>query len=484
MDPPGQPNEAPVASFTADQQVGSAPLGVTFDAGASNDPDGSIESYAWSFGDGSTGSGVTVEHVYDEPGLHTPTLTVTDNRGTRAVLSGSAITVNSPPGSGSNTIQGVVWHDTDASRDRGQDEAGVPSIPVFLDVDEDGERDAGEQVVFTDATGAYTLSGVEDGSHSVTQDLPIGWSNTAAAKVGPAPGATRAAAAGVSPAPGSTAAAVAIGPSPSAAASILPAASPPQPVIGGAVADEGEFPFQVALVFETTADNEDAFTCGGTLIAASWVLTAAHCVDERPAPLQVLVGTQDLRTGGQRVDVVHTLIYPAFNTNAFVSNDIALLELDGSFMIPRVEVMTQPKLALANPGVGATAVGWGRTSTSGSISPDLKKLQIEIISNDACMSILADDVTEATICAGMSGQQEGLCSGDSGGPLLVPDGDQWVQAGIVSFGIFTCILPEAFARVSALVDFVLQYVPSEPSMAVAVDLGGGETAGVEFGNFR
>lgn len=471
MDPTGQPNAPPVAAFTADQDRGTAPLTVSFDASASTDPDGSIASYMWSFGDGTTGSGADVEHVYQTPGLYTATLTVTDDRGARAMLSGGAIVVDSPPGSGTNTVSGFVWHDVDADGTRGAGEAGIHNLAVFLDLDDDGERDEGEPVVFTDETGGYVLAGVEDGSHSVAQDLPLGWTNTVAMQIGgPAtstsrhPWLTRDSA------------------EPDAASGA--AAAAPQGIIGGSLAAASEFPFQVALVFEPVADNEDAFTCGGTLIAGSWVVTAAHCVDQRPAPLQVLIGTNDLRSGGQRVDIARTIIYPAFNTNAFVANDIALLELDGFFMLPRVELMSAPKLALANPGTLATVIGWGRTSTSGAISPELKKLELEIISNDTCKTTLEDEVTDATICAGERGQPEGVCSGDSGGPLLVPGEDGWVQAGIVSFGIFTCVLPEAFARVSSLIDFVLRTVPTEPSLAVPVALGGGETVEVEFGNFR
>lgn len=56
-------------------------LTVDFDASESNDPDGEIVSYSWEFGDGSTGSGVTPSHTYDEPGTYTVTLTVEDNDG-------------------------------------------------------------------------------------------------------------------------------------------------------------------------------------------------------------------------------------------------------------------------------------------------------------------------------------------------------------------------------------------------------------------
>jgi len=54
---------------------------VYFDASASVDIDGSITSYVWSFGDGSTANGKVVSHVYNKPGVYTVTLVVTDNFG-------------------------------------------------------------------------------------------------------------------------------------------------------------------------------------------------------------------------------------------------------------------------------------------------------------------------------------------------------------------------------------------------------------------
>ncbi len=68
-------NQPPVASFT----VSCAGLTCSFDGGDSADPDGSITSYTWDFGDASGGSGVTTSHTYAGAGARTVRLTVTDN---------------------------------------------------------------------------------------------------------------------------------------------------------------------------------------------------------------------------------------------------------------------------------------------------------------------------------------------------------------------------------------------------------------------
>ncbi len=82
--PAASANQPPVAALTASPTFGAAPLSVAFDGGNSADPDGSIASYAWNFGDGATAAGVTANHTYATAGTYTARLTVTDNQGASA----------------------------------------------------------------------------------------------------------------------------------------------------------------------------------------------------------------------------------------------------------------------------------------------------------------------------------------------------------------------------------------------------------------
>ena len=85
------PNQPPTASFTSTV----ANLSASFDGSASSDPDGTVVSYAWNFGDGTTGSGVKVTHAYAAAGTYSVTLTVTDNGGATAFVTNS-VTVQGP----------------------------------------------------------------------------------------------------------------------------------------------------------------------------------------------------------------------------------------------------------------------------------------------------------------------------------------------------------------------------------------------------
>ena len=88
-------NQAPTAVFNANPTSGDAPLLVNFDGFDSFDPDGTIVSYAWNFGDGNNGTGVSTSHTYSTPGTYTATLTVTDNQGATSSTT-EQITVTSP----------------------------------------------------------------------------------------------------------------------------------------------------------------------------------------------------------------------------------------------------------------------------------------------------------------------------------------------------------------------------------------------------
>ena len=73
---------------------GSAGTAITFSSAGSIDPDGSITSYAWTFGDGGTGTGASPSHTYSSAGSFTVTLTVTDNLGSTASDQATATVAN------------------------------------------------------------------------------------------------------------------------------------------------------------------------------------------------------------------------------------------------------------------------------------------------------------------------------------------------------------------------------------------------------
>lgn len=75
------PNLPPVAAAQADATSGNVPLVVNFTSTGSDDLDGTIENFAWTFGDGNVGSGPAPTHTYTVPGDYTATLTVTDDDG-------------------------------------------------------------------------------------------------------------------------------------------------------------------------------------------------------------------------------------------------------------------------------------------------------------------------------------------------------------------------------------------------------------------
>jgi PKD repeat protein len=74
-------NQSPVAIAGADKTSGNAPLTVNFSSAGSNDPDGTIASYSWNFGDGTSSNQANPSHTYNNAGSYTATLTVTDNNG-------------------------------------------------------------------------------------------------------------------------------------------------------------------------------------------------------------------------------------------------------------------------------------------------------------------------------------------------------------------------------------------------------------------
>jgi secreted trypsin-like serine protease len=226
------------------------------------------------------------------------------------------------------------------------------------------------------------------------------------------------------------------------------AGGPSEPkIVGGEKAAPGEFPWQVALLDAEIEDNAKAQTCGGSLIAPNWVLTAAHCVydGKKAVPassVDVLGGTNSLKKGGTRVAVDAIIIHPRWGKKkGSEEDDIALLRLaeplkDGVKVVPLVTRAQEVELTAA--GKLATVSGWGDTEIEGEQAPtDLRKVQVPIITNRVCNGKDAYDgaIKPKMLCAGLAAGGKDSCQGDSGGPMVVSNGKKrFALAGVVSWG--------------------------------------------------
>ncbi len=92
------PGNMPPVCNTGGPYFGRAGVPIQFDGSLSNDPDGTIVSYSWDFGDGQSGTGATPLHTYTATGVYTVTLRVRDDQGALSTCQTPAtIAANTPP---------------------------------------------------------------------------------------------------------------------------------------------------------------------------------------------------------------------------------------------------------------------------------------------------------------------------------------------------------------------------------------------------
>ncbi|XP_034743259.1 vitamin K-dependent protein C [Etheostoma cragini] len=208
-------------------------------------------------------------------------------------------------------------------------------------------------------------------------------------------------------------------------------------VTGGEVGKKGESPWQALLL-----NARGKFHCGGVLIHESWVLTAAHCLENN---LRFRVRLGDYmrhRDEGSEVTLKVEKVFKHPNYDSMsVDNDIALLRLQtpapqSQYIVPVClpgQQMAERVLHLN--GTLTVVSGWGKDDLNSTIySSALNVIKVPLVARSVCARQMSHNISDNVLCAGVLGQKMDACEGDSGGPMVTLYRDTWFLLGLVSWG--------------------------------------------------
>jgi trypsin len=232
--------------------------------------------------------------------------------------------------------------------------------------------------------------------------------------------------------------------------------------------------------------SEQYFSCGGTLIDATHVLTAAHCslstrldneqhvlVTAPTAPEEVMVARRPASLAALEdedfIAVRSIVVHPRFGDGS-ADYDVAVWELTVPVRLSEYpRLMTSPAVLdwLSALHLPARVIGYGVRSEEDEEGSDvLLQVDVPLVSRTQCREDYSEGgpdippeeiISDRMICAGSSGGGKDACSGDSGGPLFLPaPGKPPLLAGVVSWsaGCADANYPGVYSNVAALADYI------------------------------
>jgi len=258
-------------------------------------------------------------------------------------------------------------------------------------------------------------------------------------------------------------------------------------VVNGQEAAPHQFPWLVAVKClgsdeEITNNDGNGWSCTGSLITESHVLTAGHCVYGCNGGFELAVGAHnrndvqnDPYASIVEVEPTDGLQYnsPEYRPLGF-RNDVAIIPLPEPVTLnENIQLSCLPKRRGSQDidylaGELATITGWGKTSDEAATGPDVPHFARDrpIIANRACAPFYTGVyIVDSVICTSGSGDEPGegigICFGDSGGPLNLQTEEfgKYIQVGVTSFlSPLGCEsgVPQGFSRVTENLDFIAE----------------------------
>ncbi|GFQ68517.1 plasma kallikrein [Trichonephila clavata] len=216
-------------------------------------------------------------------------------------------------------------------------------------------------------------------------------------------------------------------------------------IVGGKEATPGSWPWQADL--QLFFYHPNGHMCGGTLINAQWVISAAHCFMQNPNPLEwrLHLGNHHkfVKDDDEQVRFVERIIiYPDVTDQKLMdfqledlTHDIALMKLNAPVQFTdAVKPACLPKQGFQlKPGTKCMATGWGTTRGSGSAHV-LKEVEMWIETPETCEGEFGPINNKTMICVSNRHGLQDVCHGDSGGPLVCEFDGKWHVLGATSHG--------------------------------------------------
>ncbi|XP_048097844.1 acrosin [Alosa alosa] len=250
-------------------------------------------------------------------------------------------------------------------------------------------------------------------------------------------------------------------------------------IVGGRIAPDGAWPWQVSI------QRGFRHFCGGSILSAQWVITAAHCFDSNliRSDLQVMAGERFLLRRGkyaQHRNIKQMIIHKNYSTATKFGNDVALLQLSTPLQFTDY---VQPVCTIKNETEERTLKfsacfisGWGSTRNEGPGVFRLREAEVDLIPRETCNQLdwYNGFISENMICAGFEEGNVDSCQGDSGGPLQCYSEEQerFYLVGVTSFGD-ECALamrPGVYARTSKYTNWMKRKQERSASSALAYSI--------------
>lgn len=250
-------------------------------------------------------------------------------------------------------------------------------------------------------------------------------------------------------------------------------------VVGGETVARGAWPWLVAVYLNKAVGP--TFNCGGNLISAKAVVTAAHCFRTSERTYQahevvLFLGRYNILNwmeagviAAQVEQIVIHSDYMAKDTSYDADIAVAVMKQRVQFteFIRPICLWEGSENLNSVEGQWGTVIGWGRDGTGNIVTAEPKKISIPIVSEAECLR--SSDTyryitSERTFCAG-GRDGKGPCNGDSGGGMTFKVNNKWMLRGIVSAAladpiINTCNLGDyvVFTDAAKFVNWIKLYM--------------------------